>query len=274
MQLQGYLQEVKRLKSHIINNKMQLQEYLQEIKRLKFYIIPVFVVMTGTYLFYNYTDPVTAVFYSREDGIFEWGTALFYFAAFIYFILTFKKTKYFFVLLISVLMFFGAGEEISWGQRVIGFKTPKALERINVQKEFNVHNIGVFNTENLKGENAKGWSKLLVMNFLFKLFTWIFGVAIPLCVFHFKKISALNQKIRMPVAPFSIGIFFLFSEILYVCSYSAVPKTADFYWERVHAGEEYGEFISAFIMFVIALYFYNYSKKYIITKDIKQFTLP
>ncbi len=34
-----------------------------------------------------------------------------------------------------------AGEEISWGQRILGFETPKAIEAINVQREFNLHNL-------------------------------------------------------------------------------------------------------------------------------------
>ncbi len=36
-----------------------------------------------------------------------------------------------------------AGEEISWGQRLLGFATPAALEPVNHQGEANVHNIRV-----------------------------------------------------------------------------------------------------------------------------------
>ena len=43
-----------------------------------------------------------------------------------------------------MMMFFG-GEEISWGQRIIGFETPDFLVDLNYQSEFNIHNIGVFN---------------------------------------------------------------------------------------------------------------------------------
>jgi hypothetical protein len=41
----------------------------------------------------------------------------------------------------SLAMSFVALEEISWGQRIIGFETPETLVRINTQDEFNVHNI-------------------------------------------------------------------------------------------------------------------------------------
>lgn len=36
-----------------------------------------------------------------------------------------------------------AGEEISWGQRVLGFATPAGLAEINDQGETNLHNIGI-----------------------------------------------------------------------------------------------------------------------------------
>lgn len=38
-------------------------------------------------------------------------------------------------------MAFLAGEEISWGQRIIGFETPAFLETLNTRGEFNIHNL-------------------------------------------------------------------------------------------------------------------------------------
>jgi hypothetical protein len=43
----------------------------------------------------------------------------------------------------AVGCFFVAGEEIAWGERVLGYGTPEALEEINEQKETTVHNINV-----------------------------------------------------------------------------------------------------------------------------------
>jgi len=40
-------------------------------------------------------------------------------------------------------MFFCAGEEISWGQRLLGIETPPALDELNDQHEITVHNIGM-----------------------------------------------------------------------------------------------------------------------------------
>ena len=44
-------------------------------------------------------------------------------------------------LLIAGGVFFVAGEEISWGQRVLGLHTPEVLAAVNSQREISVHNI-------------------------------------------------------------------------------------------------------------------------------------
>ena len=46
--------------------------------------------------------------------------------------------------LVATATFFVAGEEISWGQRILGLRTPDALEAINWQREISVHNIHGF----------------------------------------------------------------------------------------------------------------------------------
>lgn len=43
--------------------------------------------------------------------------------------------------LVALATFFVAGEEISWGQRILGLRTPEALEAINWQREISVHNV-------------------------------------------------------------------------------------------------------------------------------------
>jgi hypothetical protein len=44
----------------------------------------------------------------------------------------------------AVLLLLVAMEEISWGQRILGFETPAGLRDINGQGETTLHNIGVF----------------------------------------------------------------------------------------------------------------------------------
>jgi hypothetical protein len=40
--------------------------------------------------------------------------------------------------------FFIAGEEISWGQRILGYGTPPELEHVNHQRAVTIHNVGGF----------------------------------------------------------------------------------------------------------------------------------
>lgn len=42
----------------------------------------------------------------------------------------------------AVAMFFVSGEEIAWGQRLLGIETPEELVEINKQEEITLHNIG------------------------------------------------------------------------------------------------------------------------------------
>ena len=41
----------------------------------------------------------------------------------------------------SIILLFFAGEESSWGQHIIGFETPNFMVDLNLQREFNIHNI-------------------------------------------------------------------------------------------------------------------------------------
>ena len=45
------------------------------------------------------------------------------------------------LLVLAIVFVFGAGEEISWGQRILGLETPESLESINDQGEINLHNL-------------------------------------------------------------------------------------------------------------------------------------
>jgi hypothetical protein len=55
----------------------------------------------------------------------------------------------FYALTIALLLV--ALEEISWGQRLLGFETPESIKAINVQNETNIHNIGILNQLQMVG---------------------------------------------------------------------------------------------------------------------------
>lgn len=106
------------------------------------------IVITGFVLFY--TNLPLFDTYVVEDGIVEWLTvAGLLGAAFVcisrFFSLLRKRNAWFLfvTILLGLLLFFAAGEEISWGQRILGLKTPEYFAKNNAQHETNLHNLVV-----------------------------------------------------------------------------------------------------------------------------------
>jgi hypothetical protein len=61
-------------------------------------------------------------------------------------------------LVLTLALFWAAGEEISWGQRLLHLRTPAWFEAHNVQQEINLHNLG--NTDGRLGsftDRALSW---------------------------------------------------------------------------------------------------------------------
>ncbi len=99
--------------------------------------------------------------FAAEDGIVEYATAIcLLLASFILLrhALSMKgrapKLAVGMTFFYALLFFFGAGEEISWGQRIFGWETSEAMKAINRQDETTLHNIeinGVALTRHLFG---------------------------------------------------------------------------------------------------------------------------
>lgn len=106
------------------------------------------------YLFVAASQPGGGNFYRvllREDGLFEYiGALLFLLTSMVLFYCGYRtaKSSYDGPRLNRVLFFLaglvflvGAGEEISWGQRIFSIETPQYLSEVNGQGETNFHNI-------------------------------------------------------------------------------------------------------------------------------------
>lgn len=100
---------------------------------------------------------------------------------------------------LGLLFLFGAGEEISWGQRILGFQTPQPLSEVNKQEEFNLHNLSAWEA-----------SKFLDPDRLFDIFWFLFGVltpAVALVAPSFKKFAGRF----IPVIFWGMGVLFLYN---------------------------------------------------------------
>ena len=108
-----------------------------------------FLCLCLTVLFFTYlnvADPLRINLLTREDSWVENLTAGFLLVAGLLLFVTASADKALrrgLYLLGGLALLFGAGEEISWGQRLFGFATPEFLKTVNAQDEFNVHNINL-----------------------------------------------------------------------------------------------------------------------------------
>ncbi len=95
-----------------------------------------------------YTNKPLFEAYVSEDAFVEWitvlGLLMAAFTCFLRAVLLRKHRSIFFIVftvILGLVLFFGAGEEISWGQRLLGIESPDYFKEKNTQGETNFHNL-------------------------------------------------------------------------------------------------------------------------------------
>ena len=230
-----------------------LKKYQSEIRYLKYYIINIIIVTSLSYSVYLFCSDKQIMSFNNENGIFELGTAVLFLLSSFIFMYSNKMKKNIFLLSLSILMFVGAGEEVSWGQSFLGFNTPKELKTINVQGEFNIHNIEIFNSNNFNHTHKTGWKRITEINFLFRAFIMIYGVIFPIFVNHNKLISLIVKRFQIPIIPIGIGLFFLiiWLGLEGLLKFLPAGKPENYYSSTV----EIFEFLTSYIFFTTSIYF-------------------
>ncbi len=105
------------------------------------------VVLLGVYL--SSSDPeYFRNRYTTEDGLLEWATVVALLIALavcirrLFLLWRVRRPRFrFMVCFLALLCLFGAGEELSWGQRILGFTTPAYFAEHNTQEEVGIHNL-------------------------------------------------------------------------------------------------------------------------------------
>lgn len=149
------------------------------------------------------TSPDDLKQWSQEDGPIETATAAIYFIAGLLFLYLFRsgpllsdrseRRRRFWILALSAGCFVVCAEEISWGQRLLGFDAPDAIRRINRQKEFNLHNFeGVHDN----------------MYRLQSVAMFAIGLVLPLLALT-RRGAQLLTLVAIPVAPFRYSPLFV-----------------------------------------------------------------
>jgi hypothetical protein len=130
--------------------------------------------------------------FGREDGVLENLTALYLFGIALIFVVGFFRLQKDSLLLklsyagLGLLFFLGAGEEISWGERIFHWDDHNLIRGVNVQRELNLHNLKYF-----QGEQSV---IPVSASQLFTVFAFTFAVLVPLA-------CALSPRIHKFVAP-------------------------------------------------------------------------
>lgn len=114
---------------------------------------------------------------SAEDGPLEWSTALCLFAAALVCFLRAgrlrKSARYVMITALGgLVLFFGAGEEISWGQRIFGWASGEFWQANNAQAETNLHNLMVGEVK--VNRVLFGVILTLVFSFYFMVLPWLY----------------------------------------------------------------------------------------------------
>jgi hypothetical protein len=112
------------------------------------------------------------------------------------------KIRAFSYLALALFLFMAAGEELSWGQRLLGFGTPDALQGINAQGETTLHNL--YGDEN--GQNA--------LSRLFQIAWVLFGVVVPLAAAAWPAAGRFLRGL-VPVAPVWLAFLLIGQQLLW-----------------------------------------------------------
>lgn len=233
--------------------KACIKHFLREFRENKTLVIVALSFIVLSFSIYLVLDDDTICRLGRENGLFEGLTPVFFLAASVTMFWIFLRNKNLFCLLFSIAFFVGMGEEISWGQKILHFATPDLIKEHNVQKELNIHNLELLNSARFNGTQKTGWARIASINFLFKVFWFVYGVLLPIGFYCARTLRRILEKIKMPIAPLSLGILFIPNYLIMKMLGSGLVDHGSFQYLDT-AGEIY-ECGTGLIFFFISLYF-------------------
>lgn len=108
------------------------------------------------------------------------------------------------MLFYALLFFLAAGEEISWGQRIIGWESGEFFQENNQQVETNVHNLVVFGSQLTKTLFGPVLTAIIL----------VYLVVLPLLYVRTDRVQRLSDRFVVPVPWLKHGIIALSASIL------------------------------------------------------------
>ncbi len=230
-----------------------------EFRKNKLYFIIALGSLIMVYILDIVLDKDVVVGINWEDGFFENLTAIALFLSAMAFLVLFFRTRKVIHLLFVVVFIFGAGEEISWGERILDFEVPQSIADNNTQHEFNVHNLKVFSSFDSNGIKP-GLSRYITVSALYLLFCFFYGIVLPALQMRIGFIRKIVERIHLPVPPLILGILFLVNYIVYrSISHLDVMGDPSIHFHSII--DESFEFCSVLIFLLISLSFLQHIKK-------------
>ena len=229
------------------------------IPHKRFLVISVLVTI-ACYLTLLLPLPIMEIFV-MEDGILESLTALGFLITSVCFVLAFFRggqaenrpfhplLKCLSYLALALIFFLGAGEEISWGQRIFNFETPESWRGVNVQEETNLHNLEIFHNDTIEYFNSDR---------LFAVFWGTLMVGIPVLALLSPKIKGWLQQL-VPIFPWSLGLLFIFNYLMAKVAKNYFLATGAFQGSRGldQSVVEVKEAVYGLLFMVVGLYLLN-----------------
>ncbi|MBI4536236.1 MAG: hypothetical protein HY708_08150, partial [Ignavibacteriae bacterium] len=171
-----------------------------------------------------------------EDGIIEYATALLFLScsfisAYLAYSFRYRTTHVFSYLVLGVGFFLCFGEEISWGQGLLGLKTIDVMAAYNVQNENNLHNLMGYFADHI---------------FIFSVF--VYGCVLPVLKHSFAFFRKLFGFIGIPIPSPGLAVGFLIISMIH--SWTVYELVAPMPFLRI---AELREFLTA-IGFSVLMY--------------------
>ena len=178
---------------------MESNNNKQCTSKIVFHIIICGIILSGIAL-YHYLLPISYNYFVSEDSWVEYGTfACYLWAGLLLFksMITDSRLRNPGHILFCLALLFVAMEEISWGQRIFGIRTPYIVAKYNYQSEISLHNTSFIPSEFILG---------------FAILIW--SVVIPQLHLRWNFARTLMNKIGIPIVSFELQPYFVTAFLL------------------------------------------------------------
>ena len=183
----------------------------QKLTKVESFLFLALFIVLALSVYFGFSDKIYFdTVFAQEDGAIEYGTFFFLLCiSLLQFIRLFTASKNKAVLwklgifFFGILFLFGAGEEISWGQRIFGIESGEFFQGNNLQKETNLHNLEL------------GGVKLnkLIFSQLLTLIMAIYLLIMPVLYNKYEGFKKLVNNFVIPVPQLSHITAFLINTI-------------------------------------------------------------